>query len=580
MTIRKQRLETHYQEPLKEKDITDASVFLQSIIDSDITKGKYARFLIESFLNDKFLEEDLIGGLESTIGQAIRLFDKHKSKLPINERSVYALNKETGEVLYQSPGDLWNSVKQYQGAMSGKELKKEEQEKIYRETEFIYKDEETGFQIVSPLTEDSAKWWGKGTRWCTSAEKNNRFWTYAKNAPLLILLMPASASTAGNKLQLWKNGNKIQFMDEADNEIELEYIEQNWSALERICRWLNDLQYIPEEYRTKELCELAIQKDGNALKHVPHSLITKELCKLAVKQDEEALLFVPEELRTLELYEMAVKQNRKALRWILKEHITKELCELAVQKNGMALSYVSEEYKTKNMCKLAIQQDGMALLYVPHSLITKELCELAVKQNGEALYYAPTHFITKNMCKLAIQQNGMALLYVPHSLITKELCELSVKQNGEALYYTPTHFITKNMCKLAIQQNGLTLKFISKKYKTPELCELAVKQNGGALYYAPEYLKTKELCELAVKQNGEALWHVPDKYKTKELCKLAVQQNGEALEYVLDKFKDELEQYCVKDEIFELPMDKYQETFQEIKTFFPEKHISLDYHHL
>ena len=73
----------------------------------DITKGKYARFLIESFLNDKFLEEDLIGGLDSTVGQAISLFDKHKGKLPVNERSVYALDKKTQTPLYQSPRDLF-----------------------------------------------------------------------------------------------------------------------------------------------------------------------------------------------------------------------------------------------------------------------------------------------------------------------------------------------------------------------------------------------------------------------------------------------------------------------------------------
>jgi hypothetical protein len=199
------KLENHYQEQLKEHKIKNVSEFIQFIVDADITKGKYARFLIESFLNDKFLEEDLVGGLESTVGQAISLFDKHKDKLPIEQRSVFALDKETGEALYQSPGDLWNSVKQYQGELSGKELKKEEQEQIYRETEFIYKDEETGFQIVSPLTKESAQWWGKGTRWCNSADNDNMFWNYALYEPLLILLMPN-----GDKLQLWKNGDDIQ----------------------------------------------------------------------------------------------------------------------------------------------------------------------------------------------------------------------------------------------------------------------------------------------------------------------------------------------------------------------------------
>ena len=73
-----QKLETIYKEQLKNHNINDVSDFIQSILDADITKGKYARFLIEAFLNDKFLEEDLMGGLDSTIGQAISFFDKHK----------------------------------------------------------------------------------------------------------------------------------------------------------------------------------------------------------------------------------------------------------------------------------------------------------------------------------------------------------------------------------------------------------------------------------------------------------------------------------------------------------------------
>ena len=108
-----QKLETIYKEQLEDKDIQNISKFIQSIVDADITKGKYARFLIKAFLNDKFLEEDLMGELDSTVGQAISLFDKHKGKLPLEHRSVYTLNPETKLPLYQSPGDLWNSVKQF-----------------------------------------------------------------------------------------------------------------------------------------------------------------------------------------------------------------------------------------------------------------------------------------------------------------------------------------------------------------------------------------------------------------------------------------------------------------------------------
>ena len=507
-----------YQEQLKEKGIDNIPEFVQSILDADITKGKYGRFLLDCYLNDKFRNEDLMGGLNSTIGQAISLFDKHKSKLPENMRSVYALNKATGKVLYQSPGDLWNSVKQFQGELSGKELKKEEQERIYRETEFVYKDEETGFQIISPLTEESAKWWGKGTRWCTSAENDNMFWAYAKKAPLFVIIMPNC-----DKLQLWKYKNNIQFMDEADNNVSLDYIEQNWNILEPICLWLNDLKFIPEKYRTKELCELVIKQNGIALEFIPKELITEELCELAVKQNGWSLDFVPEYLKT------------------------KEMCKLAVKQSGWAIKYVPEEYITKEMCELAVKNDGYALQYVPEKLITEELCELAVKNDGRIIFFIKKY-------------------------LTPELCKLAVENDGKALFSIPEHLITEYICKRAVEQNGDSLQYVPEKLKTEELCKIAVQQNGLILCHVLYNMRTEELCELAVKNDGNALKYVSYNMRTEELCKIAVENNGDSLRYVPEEFKGQLKQYIKPPVISE---EIYQQMFSDIQSFFPEKSLSF-----
>jgi hypothetical protein len=566
------KLENVYKEKLENKKIKQISDFIQSVVDTDITKGKYARFLIEAFLNEKFLEEDLIGGLNSTVGQTISLFHKHKGKLPLEHRSVYALNPETKLPLYQSPGDLWNSVKQFQGELSGKELKKEEQEQIYRKTEFIYKDEETGFQIISPLTKESAQWWGKGTRWCTSAEKNNLFYNYAKDSPLLILLMPDK-----QKLQLWKNGNNIQFMNEADNIVSLKYIEQNWSILEPVCLWLNNLHYVPDELRTKELCEIAVKQDGNTLVFVPLELKTKELCELAVKNNGNALRYVPLKLRTKELCELAVKNNGNALRYVPEEYQTKRIYEFAIKDDSIIL-YNIPEYMTKEMCELVIKQNGLVLEYIPEKYITKELCESAVKQNGWSLGYVPLELRTKELCELAIKQNGYALMYIPDGLKDYNLYLVIIKQNGKTLEYIPKEYKDYNMCMEAVKQNGSALHYVPDKLITKELCEFAIKQNGKALECIPDKYTIKELYELAVKQNGEALQHIPRKHITKELCEMAVKQNGLALEFVPDEYREELQNY-VKDEVLEIPIKKYQETFQEINTFFPIKVLSLSYHH-
>ena len=617
------KLESHYQKQLTDHKVKDTPVFIQFIVDADITKGKYARFLIECFLNNKFLEEDLVGGLDSTIGQAISLFDKHKNKLPLEYRSVYAVNQETGEALYQSPGDLWNSVKQFQGELSGKELKKEEQEKIYRETEFIYKDEETGFQIVSPLTEESAKWWGKGTRWCTSAENNNMFWDYAKDAPLFILLMPNKNNISNkNKLQLWKSGNRIQFMDEVDNSVPLEYIKQHWSLLEPICLWLNDIRFIPENCMTEDICKNIIKHNGKLLKIIPVYLRTKEVCELAIKQDGLILKLVPEYIKTKEMCELAIKQDGLILKLVPDKYKTKEMCELAVQQNGMALQYVPDELRTKKICEMAIKQNGASLGYISTELRTKELCELAVQNNGFAIYYIPDELKTPELCKLAVKQDGNALEYIPVKLRTKEVCELSVSNNGWALYHVPEQLRTPELCKLAINNNSHAIKYVPDELLTPELYKLAIKNNGLAIQHILEQYRTPELYELAVKNDGLLLQHIPIKFRTKKICELAISNNGMSIQFTprflikeelcikalmqnsnslkpisyrqieictfaqslvknmpilhdlqnrIDTKNDIQQKYTIN--IFQ---SRYEKMFQEFKEYFPQNNLSLD----
>ena len=598
-----QKLENIYKKPLENKNIKDVSNFIHSIVYVDVTKGKYARFLLDAFLNDKFLEEDLIGGLESTVGQAISLFHKHKHKLPEDMRSIFK---------YSSPGDLWKAVKQFQGELSGKELKKEEQEKIYRETEFIYKDETTGFQVVSPLTEESAKWWGKGTRWCTSADNDNMFLSYTAISSLLILLIPARVGTSGNidKLQLWKNGKNIQFMNEADNNVDLNYIEQNWDILEPICLWLNDLQYIPEKYRTEEICELAVKNNGDSLCYVPDNLKTKKICNLAIMNSNLAIdstpmellteeylkeliiakqkgfiSCLPKSLKTQELYEFTFI-NKKCdyfhipneykntlfykniiynfplfLKDLSKELKTKELCELAFKQNHLALQYFPEEFITQELCEIAIHTHGNLLRFIKLNNRTEELCKIAVQQNGIALQFVPEHLKTEELCELAMKIDGLSLQYFPKHLITFELYKKSVNNNPFAIHFIPPKFITQELCEIAVKKNELALRCIPEKYITYEMC-LSIKDEN-VIRAIPKHLKTEELYTNIVKNNGLALRCIPNRFITQELCELAYKQNHLALQYFPKTLKEKKENV--------LEYERLQDFF--IKNILDNNHI-------
>jgi hypothetical protein len=155
------------------------------------------------------------------------------------------------------------------------------------------------------------------------------------------------------------------------------------------------LDEIPEEFKTSEICEIAVSRDGNALQWVPKELPEyAKLCEIAVSQKGWALYWVPEELPEYP-----------------------EICEIAVGQNGEALRHVPPELKTQELCKIAVSQDGNALRHVPEELPEYlEICKIAVSQTGWALDWVPKELRTPTLCKIAVSQNSDALRFVPPEL--------------------------------------------------------------------------------------------------------------------------------------------------------------------
>ena len=72
--------------------------------------------------------------------------------------------------------------------------------------------EKPGLTVVVPETQEAAKLYGKGTKWCTAGESNNMFDYYNKSGPLYILL--ANIGGTDRKFQL--HFQQEQFMNERD----------------------------------------------------------------------------------------------------------------------------------------------------------------------------------------------------------------------------------------------------------------------------------------------------------------------------------------------------------------------------
>lgn len=91
------------------------------------------------------------------------------------------------------------------------QLRKAERVQAYADSDLLF--DQGRWKLVYLKSQAAARWWGKGTRWCTSARIANQFEAYASKGPLLVLLTP------GDRYQL-AVGTR-EFRDAADRSANL-----------------------------------------------------------------------------------------------------------------------------------------------------------------------------------------------------------------------------------------------------------------------------------------------------------------------------------------------------------------------
>ena len=83
-------------------------------------------------------------------------------------------------------------------------------------------------------------------------------------------------------------------------------------CMEQVKKYHRQLSYIPDSFKTKELCRCAVENHGLALQYVPECFVTKELCDIAVKSNSVALSYVPDKFKSSEMIQTAFNNYSEA----------------------------------------------------------------------------------------------------------------------------------------------------------------------------------------------------------------------------------------------------------------------------
>ena len=189
------------------------------------------------------------------LSQALNKFEKISSNLPITD--LYQ---------YRSVGQLFSALSEYEQRLRRKVKPVSGGNVVYDDGRYF---------IVNPLTLDSSCYYGKGTKWCTTAANNQQFARYNEDGKLFYIIDKTLPSSDPNyKVALLKKFDGDKTFYNAKNEVIRSGWLWNTNKLKEILNVVDD--YINKEYPE----QIKIYSDKEAAKKEKERLERLEIQRI------------------------------------------------------------------------------------------------------------------------------------------------------------------------------------------------------------------------------------------------------------------------------------------------------------
>lgn len=221
---------------------------------------------------------------------------------------------------------------------------------------------------------------------------------------------------------------------------------------------------------TPELCEKAIKANPLALQYIPANFKTIELCTIAVEIDGMALQFVDNQ--SVDICIAAVSNNPKSITYA--KYQTDDICSIALNKNSYMFTDILDP--SYNICILAIELNPYNLKYINNQ--TDDMCMYALNINPSVISVIKNQ--TPAMYKYCGAKRGDLIELVQDK--KEEYALIALNTWPPAIKYIINQ--TESMCMDCVKRDGLMLVYINDNVLTNDIILKALEQNGFAFIYA------------------------------------------------------------------------------------------------
>lgn len=368
----------------------DPAKFIEWVADEIDPTGnsKYTKWIISRFVDPnggiRFIED--LSKLTEPMTRYAKL--TQSGAIPANSRDINQFKDMTS---------FLNLMDQYAEKKTGREERQDEEQELIKSGQAVLYKDTGALKIMIPKTEEAAKYYGRGTRWCTAADKDNRFDYYNEQGPLYDIIFRGS----GVKWQF--HFETAQFMDEQDLPLHPDLV-KSISGLFSRDKWMSMVQRFGRAIRyinnpPKAMQMAAVESNGNAIEYIKNPSEAIQLAAVSengyairhIKNPSEAiqLAAVGEDAYVIELIvnpteavQLAAVRNRwSAIRYI--ENPSEAVQLAAVKIYADAIEDIENPSEAVQLA--AVGKDAYVIEYIKNPSEAVKLA--AVKHNGYVIRY-------------------------------------------------------------------------------------------------------------------------------------------------------------------------------------------------
>ena len=412
----------------------DPAKFIEWVADEIDPTGnsKYTKWIVARFVDPnggiRFIED--LSKLTEPMTRYARL--TQSGAIPANSRDINQFKDMTS---------FLNLMDQYAEKKTGREERQDEEQELIKSGQAVLYKDTGALKIMIPKTEEAAKFYGRGTRWCTAGDKDNRFDYYNKQGPLYDIIFRGS----GVKWQFhFETG---QFMDEQDLPLHPDLV-KSISGLFSEDKWMS-----------------TVQRFGRAIRYIDNPSEAMQMD--AVEGNGNAIEYIKNPSEAMQL--AAVSENGYAIRFIKNPSEAIQLA--AVSENGYAVDYIENPSEAIQLA--AVRDKWSAIRNIKNPSEAVQL--VAVNNYAHVIEYIENPSEAVQIA--AVDEDAYVIEYIKNPTEAAQMA--AVKHNGYAIRYIKNPSEAVQLA--AVNENWRSIDLI--KNPTEAVQMAAVKRNANAIDY-------------------------------------------------------------------------------------------------